>query len=104
MATRPSPEQEAWDREVSSWERLQTGDLTGYLALLHDNVTVWPGDREAPVDKDAVFQHLIALLPAFQIGAFTIDLTRRSVRVFDDVAVIHYEGRVRHTLGPIREE
>jgi ketosteroid isomerase-like protein len=100
MATRSAPEQEVWERELASWERLKAADLTGYLSLLHDDVMVWPTDRPAPIDKDGIFQHLVAMLPALQARALTVELTLGSVRVFGDVAVVHYEGHTRLAMRP----
>ena len=105
---RGQPEQEVWKREVVSWEYLQSGDLTSYLALLHDGVMAWPISRAAPVGKDAIFQHLVAILPALQARALTVELKPLSIRVFDDVAVVHYEAHTRYAMkggpGPARDE
>ena len=100
MATRSAPEQEVWDREVATWERLKAADLTGFLSLLHDHVMVWPGDRPTPMNKDAVFQHLVAMLPVLQARGLTVELKLLSLRVFGDVAVVHYEGHSRVAMTP----
>jgi ketosteroid isomerase-like protein len=64
MSIRSAPEEEVWQREVASWEYLKTGDLQSYLSLLHDDVVAWPSRRPMPAGKDAIFQHLVAMLPA----------------------------------------
>ena len=101
MSTRSTPEDEVWEREVASWEHLKVGDLRSYLSLLHDDVVAWPSHRSAPVNKDAIFQHLVAMLPALQSRALDVELRRLSVRLFDDVGVVHYEAhtRLRGRLG-----
>jgi hypothetical protein len=89
-----------WAREVACWEHLKAGDLTSFLSLFHDDVMAWPGGRPKPVDKNAIFQHLVAILPALQTRALTVDLTPLSIRVFDNVAVVQYEAHMRYASKP----
>ena len=93
-------EQDVWAQEVASWEYLKAADLTSYLALLHDDVMTWPDGRSAPLGKNAIFQHLVAILPTLQAHALAVELKPLSIRVFGDVAVVHYEGRMRSTRRP----
>ena len=79
---------------------MKAADLRGFLALLHDHVRVWPSDRPEPMNKDAVFQHLVAMLPALQTRGLTVELKLLSLRVFGDVAVVHYEGHSRLAMRP----
>ena len=97
---RGASEQEVWEQEVASWEYLKAADLTSYLALLHDDVMAWPDGRSAPVGKNAIFQHLVAILPTLQAHALTVELRPLAIRVFDDVAVVHYEAHTRAAMKP----
>jgi hypothetical protein len=100
MTTRGAAEQAVWEREVASWEHLKAGDVKSFLALFHDDVMAWPGGRPAPVDKNAIFQHLVAILPTLQAQALTVELTPLSIRVFDNVAVVQYEAHMRYVTKP----
>ena len=97
---RGASEQEVWEQEVASWEYLKAADLTSYLALLHDDVMAWPDGRSAPLGKNAIFQHLVAILPTLQAHALTVELRPLAIRVFDDVAVVHYEAHTRAAMKP----
>ncbi len=97
---RSPSEQDVWAQEVASWEYLKAADLTSYLALLHDDVMAWPDGRSAPLGKNAIFQHLVAILPTLQAHALTVELRPLAIRVFDDVAVVHYEAHTRSAMKP----
>jgi Domain of unknown function (DUF4440) len=98
MTTRGAPEQEVWEREVACWEHLKAGDLTSFVSLLHDDVTAWPSRRSTPVDKDGIVQHMLAILPALQAHALIVELKPLSIRVIDEVAVVHYEAHTRYAM------
>jgi Domain of unknown function (DUF4440) len=100
MMARGAAEQEVWEREVASWEHLKAGDVKSFLSLFHDEVMAWPDGRPAPVDKNAIFQHLVAILPMLQAQALTVELTPLSIRVFDNVAVVQYEAHMRYATKP----
>ena len=100
MTTRGAAEQEVWEREVACWEHLKAGDLKSFLSLIHDDVMAWPNGRPAPVDKNAIFQHLVAILPALQAHALTVELKPLSIRVFDNVGVVQYEAHMRYATKP----
>src|SRR5215813_850418 len=100
MTPRGAAEQEVWEREVASWEHLRAGDVKSFLSLFHDDVTAWPDGRPRPVDKNAIFQHLVAILPMLQVHALTVELTPLAIRVFDNVAVVQYEAKMRYATKP----
>ena len=100
MTKRGAAEQEVWEREVASWEHLKAGDVKSFLSLFHDDVMNWPDGRPTPVDKNAIFQHLVAILPMLQPHALTVELTPLSIRVFDNVAVVQYEAHMRYATKP----
>src|SRR5262245_9337066 len=100
MTPRGPSEQDVWAQEVASWEFLKAGDLTSYLGLLHEDVMAWPDGRSAPLGKNAIFQLLVAILPTLQTRGLTVELKPLSITVFDDVAVVHYEGRTRSASTP----
>src|SRR5262245_52127784 len=99
MTPRGAAEQEVWEREVASWEHLRAGDVKSFLSLFHDDVTAWPDGRPTPVDKNAIFQHLVAILPMLQAQALTVELTLLAIRVFDNVAIVQYEAHRRYGTG-----
>ena len=101
MTSRGAAEQEVWEREVASWEHhLKAGDVKSFLSLFHDDVMAWPDGRRTPLDKNDIFQHLVAILPMLQAQALTVELSPRSVRLFDNVAVVQYEARMRYAAKP----
>ena len=100
MTTRGVAEQEVWEREVASWEHLKAGDVKSFLSLFHEDVMSWPDGRPRPVDKNAIFQHLVAILPSLQAQALAVELTLLSIRVFDNVAVVQYEAHMRYRTKP----
>jgi len=108
MTPRGAAEHEVWEREVASWEHLRAGDVKSFLSLFHDDVTAWPDGRPTPVDKNASFQHLVAILPMLQAQALTVELTLLAIRVFDNVAIVQYEAHRRYGTKPgglaIRDE
>ncbi len=94
MPIRSAEEEELWGQEVASWDYLRTGNLRGYLSLLHDDVMAWPRHASAPMNKDAILQHTLALIVAFQSPGFTLDLKPLSVRVLGNVGIVQYQAHI----------
>ena len=76
MAGRSGAEEELWRQEQASWDYLKMGDLRGYLSLLHNDVMAWPRHASAPMNKDAIFQHTLPMISAFQSSGVTIASSR----------------------------
>jgi len=97
MAARSPAEEEIWRQEQASWDYLRTGNLSGYLSLLHDDVMAWPRHAPAPLNKNAIFQHILPMLSAFQSPGVTIRLEPLSIRVLGNVGVAQYQADIRLT-------
>jgi uncharacterized protein (TIGR02246 family) len=97
MAARSAAEEELWRQEQSSWDHLKAGNLRGYLSLLHDDVMAWPRHASAPMNKDAIFQHVLPMISAFQSPGVTIDLEPLSIRVFGNVGIAQYQADIQLT-------
>jgi uncharacterized protein (TIGR02246 family) len=100
MTPRSAAEDELWTQEQASWNCLRAGNLKGYLSLLHNDVMAWPRHAAAPMNKDAIFQHMLPMISAFQSPGTTIDLQPLSVRVLGNVGVAQYQADIH--LGPMR--
>jgi hypothetical protein len=92
--SRSAAEEELWAQEVASWDYLKTGNLRGYLSLLHDDVLAWPRDAAAPMNKDAIFQRTLARIALFQSPGFVIELKPLSVRVLGNVGIVQYQADI----------
>lgn len=95
MPARSPAEEELWAQEVASWDYLKAGNLRGHLSLLHDEVLGWPRHAAAPMNKDEIFQHLVARIVVFQSPGFTVELDPLSVRVFGNVGIVQYRAHIR---------
>ena len=98
MAGRSGAEEELWRQEQASWDYLKMGDLRGYLSLLHNDVMAWPRHASAPMNKDAIFQHTLPMISAFQSSGVTIDLKPLSIRVFGNVGIAQYQADIHLTV------
>lgn len=98
MAERSGAEDELWAQEQASWNYLKVGNLQGHLSLLHDDVMAWPQHASAPMNKDAIFQHILAMIPAFQSPGITIALEPQSVRVFGNVGIVQYQVDIQSAV------
>lgn len=94
MAARSAAEEELWKQEQASWDYLKAGNLSGYLSLLHNHVMAWPRHASAPMNKDAIFQHVLPMLSAFQSPGVTIRLEPLSIQVFGNVGVAQYRADI----------
>lgn len=104
MLARSAAEDELWGHEVAAWNHLKTGNLRGYLSLLHTDVMAWPRHAVAPLNKDAIFQRLLPAISMFQSPGYTVQLTPLSVRVFGDVGIAQYRADIRVTVRPGLDE
>ena len=94
MAARSAAEDELWSQEQASWNYLKAGNLKGYLSLLHNDVMAWPRHASAPMNKDAVFQHILPMISGFQSPGVTIELEPVSVRIFGNVGITQYRAQI----------
>ena len=97
MATRSAAEEELWSQERASWDYLKAGNLRAYLSLLHNDVMVWPRHASAPMNKDAIFQHTLPMISAFQSPGVKIELKPQSIRVFGNVGIAQYQADIQVT-------
>ena len=95
MAARSAEEEELWSCEVASWDSLKAGNLRGHMSLLHDDVVAWPSHASAPMNKDAIVQHTLALFSALQSPDVTHELKPLSFRILGNVGIVQYEARIR---------
>ena len=104
MPTRSAAEEELWGQELASWDYLKAGNLRGYLSLLHNDVMAWPRHASAPMNKDAIFQHTLAIISVFQPPGVIIELKPLSIRVLDNVGIAQYQADIHVTLKPSMDE
>jgi hypothetical protein len=44
-------QKQVWQMEQDYWESIRTGDIEGYLELIHDSTITWPANKRFPMDK-----------------------------------------------------
>jgi ketosteroid isomerase-like protein len=68
---------------------------------LHNDVVAWPPHAGAPMNKDAIFRHILPMIAAFQSPGVTIELKPLSIRVFGNVGIAQYQADIQ--LTPMRD-
>lgn len=97
MEPRSAAEEELWGQEQASWDYLKAGNLRAHLSLLHNDVMAWPRHASAPMNKDALFQHVLPMISAFQSPGVVIELKPLSIRVFGNVGIAQYQADIHVT-------
>jgi ketosteroid isomerase-like protein len=93
-----------WETELAAWDYLKTGNLKGYLSLLHDDVTAWPRHTSTPIGKDGIIQHTLAMISALQAPGVTIEFQPLSVRIFNNVGIAQYQANIRGTVPSLNQK
>ena len=65
---------------------------------MHKDMMAWPRHATAPINKDAIFQHILPMMSAFQSPGFTIELKPLSIRVFGNVGIAQYQADIQLML------
>ncbi len=82
-----------WQMEQDYWESIRSGDIEGYLDLIHDSVIAWPANRRYPMDKT---QTKFLVQQMINSKAFTsVELVPEEVLVIDDTAVVYYTYKLK---------
>jgi len=84
-----SDEQAVWQLEESYWEYVKNNDIENYRNLWDDQFVGWPRFSESPLGKEKIVDW-IAPLHKNPDEVFDYELTRKAVRSFGDIVVVHY--------------
>lgn len=97
LAQQPAPEdapelslaeRAVWEMEEAYWRYVRAGDVESYRDLWHDEFVGWPCFSESPVGKQGVGTWVEAIRD--NGWTLTYELRPEAVRLFGDVAVVHY--------------
>ena len=80
---------EVWRMEETYWERLRSRDIEGYMELWHPDYVGWPRSNAVPIGTTEIR----ALIERSRLRPERYDLTPRAIRLFADVAIVHYTYR-----------
>ncbi len=80
---------EVWRMEETYWERLRSRDIEGYMELWHPDYVGWPRSNAVPIGTTEIR----ALIERSRLRPERYDLTPRAIRLFGDVAIVHYTYR-----------
>jgi len=83
-------EKEVWSMEETYWHFVASGDIESYMTLWHEDFVGWPRGSEQPVNKEGLIRQVKAAIEAGKPGSLTFKLTPYSVRIYGDVAIVHY--------------
>ena len=78
-----------WQLEEAYWEYVKTNDLEGYRTLWDERFVGWPGFSDDPVGKTEIADWIVPL-HTNPNERYEYELTRKAVRAFGDVVVVHY--------------
>ena len=81
-------QKEVWKMEELYWELWRKGDLDGYMKLFHKDCVSWHYRSEDPFDKASMREFISP-----RIGIDVDKLKPLAVKVFGNVAVVHYYAR-----------
>ena len=80
---------EVWRMEETYWERLRSRDIERYMELWHPDYVGWPRSNAVPIGTTEIR----ALIERSRLRPERYDLTPRAIRLFADVAIVHYTYR-----------
>jgi ketosteroid isomerase-like protein len=83
-------EEAVWQLEENYWLYVKGNDLASYRALWDERFVGWPGFSDQPLGKENIGTW-IAALHANPAEIYDYQLTRKAVRSFGDVVVVHYQ-------------
>ncbi len=82
-------EEAVWQLEEAYWLYVKGNDLASYRGLWDERFVGWPGFSDTPLGKENIGTW-IAALHASPEETYDYRLTRKVVRSFGDVVVVHY--------------
>jgi hypothetical protein len=82
-------EEAVWQLEEAYWLYVKGNDLASYRTLWDERFVGWPGFSDTPLGKEKIGAW-IAALHANPAEIYDYQLTRKAVRSFGDVVVVHY--------------
>lgn len=89
--TLQGPEAEVWNAVLAGWEALRSGDVDRWMANFHPEFTGWSTARPQPYDVAAERSGTEAFLADWEWETYHVEPL--SIRIVDDIAVIHYAYR-----------
>jgi ketosteroid isomerase-like protein len=98
-------QQEVWSLEEAYWERRQRGDVEGFMNLWDEDFVGWPYWAPEPMTKVDIQQ---SVREGALSGLVGYELIPQAIRLFGDIAIVHYayelqgrdaEGREASRVG-----
>jgi ketosteroid isomerase-like protein len=77
-----------WELEERYWDCWIKEDMEGYMSLLHEDFMGWASSLETPGDKKAAREFVQNFWS--QIKLFAFEMKPCTIRIIDDVALVHY--------------
>lgn len=81
-------QKEVWKMEEFGWELWKKKDLDGYMKLFHEDCVIWHYRAEEPLEKASEREFISS-----RIGITVDKLKPLAIKVFGNVAVVHYYAR-----------
>jgi uncharacterized protein (TIGR02246 family) len=81
-------QQEVWQTVQAYWQCYARGDAEGFLTYLHDDFSGWTHTNAMPRDKEDMARYLPRGFETTQTVLY--DVNPVGIKVFGDVAVVHY--------------
>jgi ketosteroid isomerase-like protein len=81
-------EESVWEMEENYWRYVQAGDVESYLTLWHEDFVGWPCSTWEPADKTNVANWVRNIRD--KEWRLTYELKPLAIRLFGDIAVVHY--------------
>lgn len=88
-ADRRADEDEVWKLEEFYWLCVKNNNVDSYVKLWDERFVGWPGFSDSPVGKNEIAKW-IAPLHQNPEESYDYELTKKAIRSFGDVVVVHY--------------
>ena len=85
-------QQDVWSMEEAYWERRQQADVEGFMDLWDEDFVGWPYWAPEPMTKADIRQ---SVREGVLSGLVSFELDPHAIRLFGDIAVVHYSYEVR---------